>query len=175
MKNKFAKAITPILIFLVFFLFCSASTVLADTCPYLCGKPANIGGIPCNDTRCSLPENCPQCRTPAPASFFGSIAAPQGVSEYGDFQTGLVKFMNVLLKLLIGAAGLFAFFNIIIAGYSFMGAGGDAKKVEQAWARIWQSLLGLLFVAGSFVLAAIFGWLIFGDARAILVPTIYGP
>jgi len=114
---------------------------------------------------------------PPPTSFFGQVAPPQGVEKYGggDFRTGLVQFTNVLLKLLIGVAGLFAFFNIIIAGYTFMSAGGDAKKVEQAWARIWQSLLGLLFVAGSFVLAAIFGWLIFGDARAILVPTIYGP
>jgi hypothetical protein len=90
-------------------------------------------------------------------------------------KSGLISFANNLLKLIIGVAGLFAFFNIIIAGYTFMSAGGDPKKVEQAWAKIWQSLLGLLFVAGSFVLAAIFGWLIFGDASAILVPKIYGP
>jgi len=112
---------------------------------------------------------------PKTPSFFGPISAPQGVSEYGDLQTGVVRFANVLLKLIIGAAGLFAFFNIIIAGYTFLGAGGDPKKIEQAWAKIWQSLLGLLFVAGSFVLAAIFGWLIFGNASAILVPKIYGP
>jgi hypothetical protein len=36
-------------------------------------------------------------------------------------------------------------------------------------------LLGLLFVAGSLVLAAIFGQLVFGDPRVILQPTIYGP
>lgn len=128
--------------------------------------------------------DCPGCSSSTPDSekpkansFFGLINPPPGVKEYGqgDFQIGLVKFANNLLKLIIGAAGLFAFFNIIIAGYTFLGAGGDPKKIEQAWAKIWQSLLGLLFVAGSFVLAGIFGWLIFGDARAILIPKIYGP
>ena len=112
---------------------------------------------------------------PDPGAFFGQILQPPGISEYGDFQTGLINFANNILKLLIAGAGLFAFFNIIIAGYTFLSAGGDPKKIEQAWARIWQSLLGLLFVAGSFVLAAIFGWLIFGDPGAILSPAIYGP
>jgi hypothetical protein len=107
--------------------------------------------------------------------FFGSITKPPGVEKYGDLQVGLIKFANNLLKIIIVAAGLFAFINIIIAGYSFLAAGGDAKKVEQAWGRIWQSLLGLIFVAGSFVLAGIFGYLVFGDASAILSPKIYGP
>ncbi len=109
------------------------------------------------------------------SSFWGTVGLPPGIKQYGSFQTGLIAFANNLIKLIIIAAGIFAFFNIIIAGYSFLGAGGDPKKIEQAWGRIWQSLLGLLFVAGSFVLAAIFGWILFGDARAILVPTIYGP
>lgn len=108
-------------------------------------------------------------------NFFGNITPPAAIQAYGDLDTGLVKFANNLLKLLIVGAGIYAFLNIIIAGYEFLGAGGDAKKVEAAWKRIWQSLLGLAFVAGSFVLAAIFGWIIFGDAGAILSPEIYGP
>lgn len=106
--------------------------------------------------------------------FFGTIEKPPGIDAYGDFQTGLLKFGNNILRLIIVAGGVFAFINIIIAGYSFLGAGGDAKKVEQAWGRIWQSLLGLVFIAGSFVLAGIFGYLIFGDAAAILRPALYG-
>jgi len=109
--------------------------------------------------------------------FFGQIIPPDPFtpSKYGGFETGIVKFANNLLKLIIVGAGIFAFINIIIAGYTFLGAGGDPKKVEQAWSKIWQSLIGLLFVAGSFVLAAVFGWLLFGDASAILTPKIYGP
>lgn len=110
-------------------------------------------------------------------TIFGPITPPAPFlpDKYGNFETGLMKFANNILMLIIAGAGIFAFMNIIIAGYTFLGAGGDAKKVEQAWARIWQSLVGLLFVAGSFVLAAIFGWLLFKDPTAILSPKIYGP
>lgn len=111
-----------------------------------------------------------------PDDFFGNIIAPDPIGKYGGEKgQGLLLFANNLLKLIIIGAGLFAFFNIIIAGYSFMSAGGDPQKIGKAWERIWQSLMGLLFVAGSFVLAAIFGQLVFGDWTAILSPKIYGP
>ena len=114
--------------------------------------------------------------------FIGSVSPPPGISKWiGEYPTaagkvpGLVPFINALLKLIIVLAGVYAFFNLIIAGYQFMSAGSDAKKVSEAWSKIWQSLIGLLIIAGSFVLAAIFGWLLFGNPAAILVPTIYGP
>ena len=72
-------------------------------------------------------------------------------------------------------AGLYTFWNLILAGYGFMSAGGEAKAIEKAWAKIWQSLMGLLVVAGSFVLAMIFGWLIFQDATVLIAPKIYTP
>ena len=108
--------------------------------------------------------------------FIGEIKPPEAIQKYGGGSVqGIIIFANNILKLAITGAGLFALFNFIIAGYTFLSAGGDPKKVESAWARIWQSLIGLLFVAGSFVLAAIFGQLIFGDPTAILNPKITGP
>ncbi|MCX6705126.1 MAG: hypothetical protein NT162_02200 [Candidatus Woesebacteria bacterium] len=53
-----------------------------------------------------------------------------------------------------------------------MSAGDDPKKVAGAWAKIWQTALGLAVAAGALVLAAIFGQLIFGSPTAILNPTI---
>ena len=53
-----------------------------------------------------------------------------------------------------------------------MSAGDDPKKVAGAWAKIWQTALGLAFAAGAFVLAALFGQLIFGNPTFILNPTI---
>jgi hypothetical protein len=99
--------------------------------------------------------------------YAGEIGSEQGF--------GLIVFLNNILKLVVVIAGLFAFFNLIIAGYQFMVAMGDPKGITSAWNKIWQSLIGLILVAGSFVLAAIFGWLLFGDATAILQPKIYGP
>lgn len=108
--------------------------------------------------------------------FFGSVELPPGINQYNDLASGgLIKFLNNVLNLIVVVAGLFVFFNIILAGFEFLAAGGDAKKVEAAWAKIYNSLLGLLIVGGSFVLAAIFGWLLFKDPTAILSPKIYGP
>jgi len=113
--------------------------------------------------------------------IFGEISPPPGVSNWINANpqgavAGLVPFLNAIVKLLIVVAGLYAFFNIILAGYAFLSAGGDdPKKFEAAWAKIWQSLIGLMFVAASFILAAVFGYIIFGDATAILYPKITGP
>ena len=108
--------------------------------------------------------------------IFGIVSPPPGVSKYGDIsESGLINFANNLFKLLIAGGGLYAFINIILAGFTFMSAAGDAKKIEQSVAKIWQSVLGLGLMAGSFVGAAVIGWIIFGDATAILSPKIYGP
>ena len=106
------------------------------------------------------------------ADPFAALKSPLAGSASGS---GLIIILNNLIKFIIVVAGLYTFWNIISAGYGFMSAGGEAKAVEKAWAKIWQSLIGLLVVAGSFVLAAIFGWLIFKDPSALLVPKLYGP
>lgn len=108
-------------------------------------------------------------------SFFGCVTPASPIGDVADPQHGIMAFANNILKFVIVVAGLYTFINLIIAGYDFLGSGGDAKKVKSAWEKIWQSLLGLAFVAGSFVLAAVFGWLIFRDPTAILNPKIYGP
>ena len=105
----------------------------------------------------------------------GTITAPDSIEVYGPGPEGILIFFNNVLRLLVVIGGLWAFFNLILAGYGFLGAGDDPKKMEAAWGKIWQSLMGLIFIVGSFVLAAIFGYVIFGNAGAILNPKIYGP
>lgn len=110
------------------------------------------------------------------AGFWGEVKAPPGVDKYGSVKNGgLVDFANNILKLAVLGAGLFALVNFIMAGYAFLSAGGDSQKVGQAWMKIFWSIIGLAFAAGSFALAAIFGKIIFGDWGAILAPVIYGP
>lgn len=110
------------------------------------------------------------------AGIFGQINPPPGVDKYTSSQgEGLIKLLNNILKLMIIGAGIFALVNFVVAGYGFMNAGGDAKKVEAAWAKVWQSLLGLLITAGAFTIAAVAGQIIFGDWSAILQPKIYEP
>lgn len=105
-----------------------------------------------------------------PTNPFGPVAVPPGIVKYGSGTVGLVKFISNGVKLLIIVAAIYTLLNLIFAGYQFILAGGDSKAVEAAWGKIWQSLLGLFLVAGSFILAAIFGQLMFGDPGFILNP-----
>lgn len=103
---------------------------------------------------------------------FGSIKPPPSAITAGSPAESIGKLIQLVIWLLIIGAGIYALFNFVLAGYSFMSAGDDPKKISGAWARIWQTALGLTVAAGSFVLAAIFGQLIFGDPAFILNPQI---
>lgn len=102
---------------------------------------------------------------------FGSINPPAGISD-GDAGQNIGNLIQTVIWVLIVGAGIYALFNFILAGYGFLSAGDDPKKVAGAWAKIWQTALGLLVAAGAFVLAAIFGELIFGQWDFILNPKI---
>jgi len=89
--------------------------------------------------------------------------------------SGMIIILNNLVRFIIVIAALYTFLNLIFAGYGFLSAGGDPKKVAAAWEKIWQSLIGLLIIAGSFVLAGIFGWLIFGNVTILISPRLFTP
>lgn len=104
---------------------------------------------------------------------FGSIPVPAPLSRFGDPSNGGIgTLLNLIFKVIFVGGGIFALFNLILAGYAFMSAGEDPKKMEAAWGKIWQTAMGLVFMAGAFVLAAIFGQLIFGQWDFILNPNI---
>lgn len=104
---------------------------------------------------------------------FGVVSPPPSVQKFGGVEEGGIgNFLNIIVKSLIVGAGIYALINLILAGYAFMSAGDDPKKVAGAWAKITQTIIGLSFAAGAFVLAAIFGQLIFGDPAFMLNPTI---
>lgn len=107
--------------------------------------------------------------------IIGTITNPINTA-YGDATSGgLILFFSNILRLLFVGAGIYALINFIMGGFGFMSAGGDSKKIGEAWSKIWQTLMGLVFIVGSFALAALFGQLIFGNANFILSPKIYGP
>lgn len=104
---------------------------------------------------------------------FGPIAEPEPLQKFsGGTGFGIGELLNLVLRVMVIGAGVYALFNFVLAGYSFLSAGDDPKKVENAWAKIWQTVTGLAFAAGAFILAGIFGYLIFGSWDAILNPTI---
>jgi hypothetical protein len=110
------------------------------------------------------------------SDIFGNIKEPEPLARFGGVQGGAIgKFINVFLNLLIIGAGIYAVINLVLAGYGFMSAGDDPKKVAAASSKIWQTLLGLAISAGAFVLAAIFGRILFGSYDALLNPKLILP
>ena len=108
------------------------------------------------------------------AGIFGQINPPPAIASYitPDKGQGLFGFLSNLFKLAAVIAGLALIVQIIAGGYGFIGANGDSKKMEAAWNKIWQSLLGLLIVASSFTIAGLAKRLTGIDP---INPTIYGP
>lgn len=111
--------------------------------------------------------------------IIGKVKPPPGVSAWGADIAGLSNFLNAIFKFVIVVAGLYAFVNLLLAGYAFMSAGDDPKKMAGAWSKIWQSLIGVAVTAGAFVLAAIFGRLLYGPGAEswtmLLQLQVFGP
>lgn len=115
--------------------------------------------------------------------MFGTIDNPFGVlsPDTAGYQTdtggGLIVLFTSLIRFAVVVAGLYTLLNLVLAGYGYLSAQGDAKKVQNAHDRIWRSFLGLLIVAGSILIGGLMGFVIFGpDGWDLLInPVIYGP
>lgn len=168
------KKILLIILVALIGVFLTSSPVGAVNCrPNDCDQPCTMGysckGTPPDD--CTCVRNDPNL---PPDNPFGEITNPISGGSLGP-NGGLIALLNNVLRLVFIGSGIYAFIQVIIAGTGFMTAGGDAKKIEQAWNTIWQSLLGVIIIVSSIAIAALLGLLLFGDYKAILQPKIYGP
>lgn len=106
--------------------------------------------------------------------IIGSIENPLAGSGYESLG-GVGLFITNILRVFFVVAGVTALFNFIVAGYSYMNAAGDSKKLSAAWSKIWLSLVGLVIIVGSFALSALLGQLLFGNPLYFLAPEVVGP
>jgi len=104
---------------------------------------------------------------------FGVINPP--VSNYKSVEVGLPAFITNIITIVFVAAGLYAFFNLMIAGFSYITAAGDEKKIMAATQSINMSLIGLVVMVAAAAVTGIISYLLFGSATAILSPSITGP
>jgi len=112
---------------------------------------------------------------PTTNSIFGTINPPP--IGYGSIEstTGLPAFISNIITIIFVAAGLFAFFNLMIAGFSYISAAGDEKKILTATQSINMSLMGLIIMVATAAITVVISYLLFGSATAILSPSITGP
>jgi hypothetical protein len=103
----------------------------------------------------------------------GCIVAPTNMPfDPANPLSGIIGLANSLLRLVFIVAGLWALVNFILAGFSFFTASGDPKKVTLAWEKIWMTVLGLVLIVSSFLLAAVVGILLFNDPFALINPKL---
>lgn len=104
----------------------------------------------------------------------GSDAFPQA-ANYASVESGFGLLLTNIVRLVTIAAGLWSFANMLVAGFIYITANAEAEKLAMAWAKIWQSLIGLIVIVGAFALTGIISKLLFGSYTTILNPVIYGP
>ncbi len=106
----------------------------------------------------------------------GNIGRPEHLNNYGDLKGGgLVFLLSNVLKTAMVIAGLWTFINLILAGFTYVTSGDKPEDLKKANSQITNSLIGLAIIVSSFTIAAIVGWILYGDASALLNPKIYGP
>lgn len=92
------------------------------------------------------------------------ITGPGPLGSPGGFGDAVNKFTSVISKvigLLTVAAIVFFVFQFLMGAISWIGAGGDKQKIEQAQKRMTGGLVGLVIVFFALILASVVG-LIFG-------------
>ena len=110
------------------------------------------------------------------AQGLGTVSPPVPVSQFGGGALeGIPLFLNIILKTLVMGASIFALINFVLAGYAYMAAGGEPKKIQDATSKITMTVIGLVVVASSFTIAAIIGKLLFGNYNALLQVQIFTP
>ena len=108
--------------------------------------------------------------------FFGTVAPPPGVAAYdtGAGGFGLITFASNIVRVITIIAGIWSFLNVIMAGFKYITAANDAKGIQDAWQSIYMSLIGMLLILSSYTIAAIVGYIFFGDATYIINPKLVG-
>lgn len=114
------------------------------------------------------------------AATFGTLQAPAGVSNYnaaagGGDAIGILIFITRLIQLTFVIGGIWVVWNVVSAGFIYLGSDGDPKAHEKVRNQITMSVIGLLILVSSYGFAALIGVIFFGQADFILNPVIQGP
>lgn len=93
-------------------------------------------------------------------------------NELTSPQSAFGSLVELGINILVILAGIYVLFNIIFAGYGFMSAGNDPKKVEEARDKITQSFIGISVIVGSTIILMLISRIITGEYTTFLRPII---
>lgn len=77
-------------------------------------------------------------------------------------------FINRGFRLAFIGFGLFALLNFVLAAYNFINAQGETKNLEKARKLFTNSVVGLMLLAVTFLVAGVIGAVFFGEWNALL-------
>jgi len=82
---------------------------------------------------------------------------PTNIADLGE---KIALIISTIIGLLSIIAGLWFLFQIIMAGYAYMTAGGDKEKIHQASQKLTQSIIGLVIVILAIFLINLLGYIL---------------
>jgi hypothetical protein len=86
-----------------------------------------------------------------PFGNLGSNNSPTaGIIGVTNIVSSIVGFMTIV-------AGIWFLFQMLFAGYTWMSAGGDTKKMQDSRDRIVHAFIGMVIVVGAWSLLAVVG------------------
>lgn len=142
-----------------------------------CGCTSNSHCTP--PTYCHADNSCRVINNlddwdPVSNPIFGNIDAPPGVAELNQQAggIGIILFFSNMIKLITIIAGLWAMFNFILAGFTYVTSADDPGKIEKIGTKLTLSVVGIAIIVASYTMAALLGLILFGDATFIISPKI---
>lgn len=116
-----------------------------------------------------LPFIFPVVAYAAAGDLIGTVTAPVGVPN-GVSQVN--AFISVIIRFFVVIAGLFTFWQFLSGGFDMITASGDKAKVQGATQKITSGITGLAIIAGSFIIIALAGQVLFTDPMAFINPKL---
>lgn len=74
--------------------------------------------------------------------------------------TSITSLVNILLPILMIAAGLITLSMLLLGAYRYLTSEGNAEKISKAQSVIMYAIIGLFLIVASFVLTKIIGFVL---------------
>ena len=91
----------------------------------------------------------------------GTIGEGEGFGAWTKFDDNpgnlLADIISNILGIMTIFAGIWFLFQAIMAGYNYLSAGGDKARIEAAWRRLTNALIGLAIVVAAYGIIALLG------------------
>lgn len=111
----------------------------------------------------SVPSNTPSNTSSAqlgnltgfgPLGLIATLLSPNDVTPA---TTKLAAVLSAVIGIITICAGFWFLLQILIAGFSYITAGGDKNKIQESQHKITNALIGMIIVIGAYALTALLG------------------